>query len=94
MAKLTSQQRKRLAKNEFAIREKAPKSGSYPIDTKARARNALARAAQHGSPAEKARVRAAVKRRYPEIQQKSTKGSPAMTPAELNQGYRSLGKCT
>lgn len=41
--------------------------GRYPIDTKNRARNALARVAQHGTPSEKKRVRAAVHRKYPSI---------------------------
>ena len=42
-------------------------SGSYPINDPNHARNALARVAQHGSPAEQAKVRAAVHRRYPGI---------------------------
>ncbi len=77
MAKLTYRQRKRLPKRSFAIPEKAPGPGSYPLDTEARARNALARVSQHGTPQEKARVRAAVKRRYPNIEVeegKKTKG--------------------
>lgn len=44
-------------------------AGSYPIPDKAHARNALARVSQHGSPAEKAKVRAAVHKKFPDIGQ-------------------------
>jgi hypothetical protein len=40
---------------------------SYPIDTPARARNALARAAQSGTSGSYATVERAVNRRYPSI---------------------------
>jgi hypothetical protein len=46
-----------------------PKQRKYPINDRSHARNALARVSQHGSPAQKARVRAAVRRRYPGIKQ-------------------------
>jgi hypothetical protein len=65
--RLSYRQRKQLPKGEFAVPGKAPKPGSYPIDTKNRARNALARVSQFGSSSEKARVRAAVHRKYPNI---------------------------
>ena len=42
MAKLRAARRKRLAKSQFGL----PGSRRYPLDTKARARNAKARAAQ------------------------------------------------
>lgn len=63
MAELTPKKRKSLSKASFAIPEKR----KYPIHDKAHARNALARVAQHGTPAEKRRVRAAVRRKYPSI---------------------------
>lgn len=63
MAELTPKKRKALPKTAFAIPEKR----KYPIQDKAHARNALARVSQHGTPEEKRRVRAAVKRRYPGI---------------------------
>jgi hypothetical protein len=66
MARLTAKRRKRLSKRSFAL----PGKRKYPIDTKARARNALARVAQHGTPTEKKRVRAAVRKRYPSIGKK------------------------
>jgi len=73
MADLTPKKRAKLPKSEFAIKSKAKtadqkkESGNYPIPDKKHARNALARVAQHGSSAEKARVRAAVKAKYPDI---------------------------
>lgn len=46
---------------------------AYPVNTKARGANALARVEQNGTPAEKAKVRAAVRRKYPDLP--SSKGS-------------------
>lgn len=63
MAQLTAKRRKSLPDSAFAIPEKR----AYPIHDEAHARNALSRVAQHGTPEEKRRVRAAVKRRYPNI---------------------------
>ncbi len=62
MARLKAAARKALAPNQFA----AP-ARSYPIENASHARNALARVAQHGDAALKAKVRAAVKRKYPGI---------------------------
>jgi hypothetical protein len=63
MAVLTAQGRKRIPKKNFAL----PQKDGYPIEDAAHARNALSRDAQYGSPAEKAKVRAAVARKYPGI---------------------------
>lgn len=63
MAQLTAKRRKALPDSAFAI----PERRAYPIHDIAHARNALSRVAQHGTPEEKRRVRAAVKRRYPSI---------------------------
>ena len=51
---------------QFAI----PGKRAYPINDKSHARNALARVAQHGTPAQKSQVRAAVHRKYPGIGKK------------------------
>jgi hypothetical protein len=67
MARLTYGERKKLKTSTFAV----PSERKYPIPDKAHARNALARVSQFGSPAEKARVRAAVHRKFPSIGQKS-----------------------
>lgn len=44
-----------------------PKKRAYPIEDKSHARNALARVAQYGTPAEKAKVRLAVHKKFPSI---------------------------
>lgn len=58
--------RAKMKSSSFAL----PGKKKYRIDDAAHARNALARVAQHGTPAEKAKVRAAVKRKYPSIGKK------------------------
>ena len=63
MAVLSARARRRLPDSSFAI----PEDRAYPIQDKAHARNALARVSQYGTPEEKRRVRAAVKRKYPNI---------------------------
>jgi hypothetical protein len=65
MAPLTTERRNALPTKEFA----SPKDRAYPIDTANRARNALSRVSQHGSPQLKAEVRAKVARKYPGISQ-------------------------
>ena len=59
----STKERKKLSKKSFALPEKR----KYPIPDKAHARNALARVAQHGSPAEQKKVKAAVRKRYPSL---------------------------
>jgi hypothetical protein len=66
---LSTKQRKKLGKKEFAL----PGKRKYPIPDKAHARNALARVAQHGTPAEQKKVKAAVKRRFPSVGKASKK---------------------
>lgn len=75
MAKLTYQQKKRLKKSTFAIKPTKTEAGSYPIPDAAHARNALARVSAYGTPAEKAKVRAAVAKKFKGIAQ--TKGPQA-----------------
>ena len=74
MAVLSSAQRKAMPSSSFALPGKGTGAGgkgpgSYPIPDASHARNALARVSQHGSPAEKAAVRAKVKARFPGIAQ-------------------------
>jgi hypothetical protein len=75
VAVLKMKQRKRLSSGSFALPAKAPGSGSYPINDAVHARNALSRVAQHGSSAEKAKVRAAVARKYPGIGQRKKRAA-------------------
>lgn len=70
MAKLTSKARKAIPTKEFAV----PSERKYPIEDAAHGRNALARVSQHGSPEEKAKVRSAVHRKFPDIVQSKDTG--------------------
>jgi hypothetical protein len=78
MAKLTAAARKKIPKSQFALpgKGKGPEgkgAGSYPIPDRSHAANALARVAQHGSSAEKAKVRAKVHAKYPTMGKKGKK---------------------
>ncbi len=50
---------------------------AYPIQDKAHGANALSRVSANGSPAEQAKVRAAVKRKYPDLPSSQGKGDSA-----------------
>lgn len=70
---ISKAKRESLPKKDFGVPSKAKgeakgKSGNYPIDTPGRARNALSRVSQHGTPAEKAQVRSRVSKKYPSIE--------------------------
>jgi len=69
---ITAAERRRLPSKDFALPGKGTGSGgkgpgSYPIDTKGRARAALSRGAANASPAEDAKIKRAVERKYPSI---------------------------
>ncbi len=55
--------RNRMKSSTFAL----PKERKYPIPDASHARNALSRVAQNGTPSEKRRVRAAVRKKFPSI---------------------------
>lgn len=64
--------REKLPSKDFALAGKGTGKGgkgpgSYPIDTKGRARNALSRGAQNASPAEQATIKRKVEAKYPSI---------------------------
>jgi hypothetical protein len=61
-AVLTTEAREKIPKKDFAL-----PGGRYPIEDKIHARNALSRVSQHGTPEEKAKVRAKVHKKYPDI---------------------------
>lgn len=70
MARLSTSARKSLPSKSFALpstRSKSGGKGGYPIPDAAHARNALSRVSQFGTPAQKAKVRAAVKKKFPNI---------------------------
>jgi len=69
---LTARERQEMPRSDFALpgKGRGPKgagSGSYPIEDESHARSALARAAQHATPAEQREIREAVHRRFSEI---------------------------
>lgn len=75
---LTAHERQGMPKSDFALPGKGegPKgagAGSYPIPDESHGRNALARVSQHGTPEEKSKVRAAVERKFPDIEQRASK---------------------
>lgn len=65
---LTTKGRKQVKAENFVF----PKERRYPIHDISHARNALARVSQHGTPEEKAKVRAAVYRKYPSLRKNAT----------------------
>lgn len=62
--KLTTAKRDSLPSSSFVF----PDERKYPIHDESHARNALSRVAANGTPEEKQKVRAAVRRRYPTIE--------------------------
>ena len=73
---LNAAERRALPDKEFALpgKGKGPEgkqAGSYPIPDKTHARMALAMVAKHGTAAKKAKVKAAVKKKFPDIQQEA-----------------------
>lgn len=63
MAKLNAKRRNALPESEFAGPDR-----SYPIPDENHARNALSRSSQFASPSLRAKIRAKVKRKFPDIQ--------------------------
>ena len=74
MTKLSTKARNRLSASAFAGPDR-----SYPIEDKAHARNALARAAQHASPELQAKIKAKVRRKFPNI---AVEGEPSKSRAD------------
>ena len=70
MSKLTAQRRNALPAKSFAGPDR-----SYPVEDASHARNALARASQHASPALKSKIRSKVKKKFPGIAMKMDGGA-------------------
>mgnify|MGYP001301913193 FL=1 len=73
---LTAGQRRELPDSDFVFPGKGEgpegkQRGAYPINDKKRARAALSMAAAYASPEKEAKVKAAVKKKFPDIQQES-----------------------
>lgn len=84
MAVLTAKQRNALKDSDFAI----PERRAYPIHDELHARNALQRVSQHGTPEEKRRVKAAVRRRYPDMEVSGAAQGAVVSPAKAKQILR------
>ena len=70
---LSAKERRALPDKDFALPGKGEgpqgkQAGSYPIPDEKHARSALSLVSQHGTPEEKAKVRAKVKKKFPGIQ--------------------------
>lgn len=65
MSRLTTEERKRLHRSEFALPEKR----EYPIQDENHARDALARVSADGTRKEQERVREAVHKKFPGIKE-------------------------
>lgn len=92
---LTAHERQRMPKKDFALpgKGKGPKgagAGFYPIEDKAHARNALARVAQHGTPEEKAKVRAKVHAKYPDIGERGGRADGGRTKRQREASRENL----
>lgn len=73
MSHISTEHRKELPEKDFALpgtRSHSGGSGGYPIDTAARARDALSRVSANGSPSEKKEVREKVHEKFPDIGEK------------------------
>ena len=74
MAILTAKKRNALPDSAFVYPPKGDQPGRYPIHDRVHGMAALARVAQFGSDAEKAAVRAAVCKKYPDFPECKTGG--------------------
>jgi len=64
-----------MKRSRFAIpkgKGRKKSRNQYPINTVGRARNAISRVGQHGTPAEQRMVYSAVRRRYPGLARRSS----------------------
>lgn len=77
MSKLNAKTRNALPSSDFA----EPGARKYPIHDEAHARDALARVAQNGTPAEQAIVQAKVRKKFPHIMVNGKKGKAPAKPA-------------
>jgi hypothetical protein len=84
--KLTTSARKNLSKKSFVFK----KDRRYPINDISHARNALARVSQHGTPAEKAKVRSAVHSKFPNIKMKESLDADMTELAKFRKSVRNF----
>jgi hypothetical protein len=93
VSKLNAARRRAVPKSSFALPGGSASSDgkpAYPIQDKSHAVAALARVEQHGTPSEKATVRAAVARKYPGLP--SSRGQGGSRAASANRKSVPRGK--
>ena len=97
---LNAAERRALPDKEFALpgKGKGPEgkqAGSYPIPDKSHARMALAMVAKHGTPEKKEKVRAAVAKKFPGIQQEAKKNpNNLVEPSDGVDSAKEVNKAT
>ena len=97
---LNAAERRALPDKEFALpgKGKGPEgkqAGSYPIPDATHARAALAMVAKYGTPEEKEKVRAAVRRKFPDIQQEAKKNpNNLVEPSDGVDSAKEVNKAT
>ena len=92
MGSLNAKGRKALPSDSFALPGGGPHdSDAYPLPDQAHAVAALARVAANGTPAEKAKVRAAVRSKFPDLPSSKGQGG-SLTAAHNKNVDRRAGK--
>lgn len=93
MGTLNARGRKALPKDSFALPAGSgdSKKPEYPVQDKGHAVAALGRVARNGTPAEKAAVRGAVKKQFPDLPSSKGKG-PSQAAAHHRKVARRAGK--
>lgn len=89
VAKISAEARNALSDDDFALPGRR-----YPIDTKARARNALARVAQHGTESEQKKVRSAVYSKYPDLKPAESDTAKAANVSDLTKSLWNISNLT
>lgn len=89
MGTLKAKTRKALPKSDFAIPEKAPGPGSYPMPDQSHAESALSLGARHASSDELARIKRKARSRFPGMNVGKMHGG--RTPSRLDRSPRKAG---
>ena len=82
--KQNAKQRRALSSKDFAIPPQGAHRGRYPIPDQAHAIEALARVDADGTPEERRKVRAAIRKRYPNLPSSQTDPQPEVERVDHN----------
>ena len=95
---LSTKAREKLKQKQFALpsraddKEEKGESGNYPIPDLSHARSALALVAIHGSPSEQAKVRAAVYKKYPQLDKRKEETEKSVLISSKDSLDKATGK--